>query len=563
MAMKQKRGNDRTRDIPNSIRAWTMPVLLAWLAFAAVGLRAAEPAAAPAAAAPAVAVDLKEGQYQVKTPVYEAIVPPSGLMSYLKVGSGPMVILERPLRLNVHPDRFGKKPQYLCPQISRPEPSVLVCDGPQATLRYAFGRDSIEMTITAKREGIDLFMPVNPEVEGLRIAHPERGEQIAVGGRMLAGDGMIEYHLGGMFLRVSGGVCNYAPTTLSVPWMNPGQKRVVRLDMGSATPEQRAKCDIPPLYAGPLTVLSPLDYQVFQRRTRESGAIRVTGKVKVPCDRVEFRRGDGDWQPVALDAAGGAFFATLPAPAGGWYRCDIRALKDGQVVAARTIERVGVGEVFVVAGQSNSTNCGDERQRPDSGRVSTFSGWEWRVADDPQPAVHDASGGGSPWPAFGDALVKRCGVPVGIVSTGHGGTSVEQWRPGGELFEWLQQRILQLGPGGFRMVLWHQGENNGGARNPGPVADDYQARLRAIIEQSNARAGWTFPWMVAVACARSGQMQLAEAGEALLGPDTDALQGDYRGRPGNQIHFSVKGLRRHGELWAEKVGEWLDVFFAK
>ena len=52
--------------------------------------------------------------------------------------------------------------------------------------------------------------------------------------------------------------------------------------------------------------------------------------------------------------------------------------------------------------------------------------------------------------------------------------------PGGELFEWMQQRILQLGPGGFRMVLWHQGENNGGARNPGPAADDYQARLRGL-----------------------------------------------------------------------------------
>jgi hypothetical protein len=514
-------------------------------------------------AAPVVELKLSEWQYRVTTPVYEAIVAPSGLLSYLEVGHWRAAFLDRPLRLNVYPDRFGKKPQYICPRISQPEPDVLVCDGLQATLRYVFGRDSIEMTITAKRKHVDLFIPIKPEVDGVRIDHSEHGEQIAVGGRMVAGGGTIEYCLGGKFLRASGGVYNYAPANLSAPWIGHGETKVVHLQMGDVTPEQRARFDIPRLYTGPLTVLSPRDYQVFQRRTREAGAIRVAGKVNVPCDRVEFRRGDDDWQPVALEAAGGAFFATLPTPAGGWYRCEVRALKEDQVMATRTIERVGVGEVFVVAGQSNSTNCGDERQRPESGLVSTFSGWEWRVADDPQPAVHDASGGGSPWPAFGDALATRCGVPVGIVSTGHGGTSVEQWRPGGELFEWLQQRILQLGPDGFRMVLWHQGENNGGAKLPGPAADDYQARMRTIIEQSNARAGWSFPWMVAVACARSGQMQLAEAGEALLGPDTDALQGDYRGRPGNHIHFSVKGLKKHGELWADQVGEWVDTLFAK
>lgn len=563
MTTKQQRFNDWVWDIPGPIRAWTMPVLLAWLALPAADLRAAEPAAAPADAVPVVAVDFDEGQYHIKTPVYEAIVPPSGLMSYLKLGSGPNVILDRPLRLTVHPDRFTVKPRHICPQISRPEPSVLVCDGPQATLRYAFGRDRIEISITAKDERVDLFMPLTPHVDGLGISHPERGEQIYAAGRTGAGDGIIEYYLGGMFLRASGAVSNYAPTTLSAPWIDPGKQKVVHLEMGEATPEQRTKFDIPPLYEGPLTVLSPLDYQVFQRRTREAGTIRVAGKVNVPCDRVEFRRGDEDWQPVALDAAGGAFYASVPVPAGGWYRCEIRALQDGQTVASRTIEHVGVGEVFVVAGQSNSTNCGDERQQPKSGLVSTFSGWEWRVADDPQPAVQDGSSGGSPWPAFGDALAMRCGVPVGVVVTGQGGSGVEQWMPGGKLFEWMLQRLLQLGPDGFRMVLWHQGENNGGAKLPGPAADDYQARMRTIIEQSNARAGWSFPWMVAVAHARSGQTQLAAAGEALLGPDTDALQGDYRGRPGNQSHFSVKGLRKHGELWAEKVGEWLDAIFEK
>lgn len=561
MTMKQNPSHQPNRALPDGSRLRALAALLALWFLPAAGLQAGE-AVSPQETPPPVTLELGEGQYRVKTPMYEALVAPTGLMSYLKIGTGPMAMIDRPLRLNVAPNRFGTKPAHICPTISQPEPSVLVCDGPVATLRYTFGPESIELAVEAKGENVDVFTPINPEVEGVRITHPEHGEQIAAAGRMVAGGGTIEYYLGGMILRASGGVNNYAPATLST-WIGGGQKRVMRLEMSEASPEERARFDIPRLYDGALTVLSPLDYQVFQRRSRDSGVIRVAGKVGVPCDRVEFRRGDDDWQAVPLESSGGAFFASFPAPAGGWYRCEVRALKDGRVVAAQTIDRVGVGEVFVVAGQSNSTNCGDERQQPKSGLVSAFSGWEWRVADDPQPAVYDASGGGSPWPAFGDALVQRCGVPVGIVSTGQGATFVEQWQPGGKLFDWLQQRILQLGPGGFRMVLWHQGENNGGAKEPGPVADDYQARLRTIIEQSNARAGWSFPWMVAVAHARRGQTQLAEAGEALLGPDTDALQGDYRGRPGNQSHFSEKGLQKHGELWAEKVGAWLDAIFEK
>lgn len=78
---------------------------------------------------PAVALELKEGQYHVKTPLYNAIIAPSGLMSYLKVGSGPVVILERPLRLSVHPNKFDVKPEYICPTISQPEPTPVAPRG--------------------------------------------------------------------------------------------------------------------------------------------------------------------------------------------------------------------------------------------------------------------------------------------------------------------------------------------------------------------------------------------------------------------------------------------------
>ena len=68
---------------------------------------------------------------------------------------------------------------------------------------------------------------------------------------------------------------------------------------------------------------------------------------------------------------GGRFEASVEVAAGGWYRLDVRAASAGKAVAQATVERVGVGEVFVIAGQSNSANHGAEKQASKTGRVST------------------------------------------------------------------------------------------------------------------------------------------------------------------------------------------------
>ena len=243
---------------------------------------------------------------------------------------------------------------------------------------------------------------------------------------------------------------------------------------------------------------------------------------------------------------------------------EVRALKAGQVVAQSSVENVGVGEVFVGAGQSNSTNSGQERIQQTSGMVSAFSGTTWQIANDPQPGTHDNSGGGSFWPAFGDAMYQKYHVPIGVAVTGHGGTSVNQWEPNGELFNWMMTRIYQLGPNGFRAVLWHQGESD-----TGMTSEDYGQRLATVIQSSKQLAGWEFPWFVAqvsyhnpkelsFATTRDAQKKLWDTNVALEGPDTDALTGDNRDYNGAGIHFSPKGLRAHGQMWADKVSAWLD-----
>lgn len=354
------------------------------------------------------------------------------------------------------------------------------------------------------------------------------------------------------------------------------------------------------LAAAELQLSSPLDHQVVQRRAVDRGTVTLVG--------TDGSRGDGaicletrfvadgrpsPWLRIDSPTVNGRFRCPVDMPAGGWFRLEVRQRKGDQVVAQTQVEHLGIGEVFVVAGQSNSANHGEERQSPQSAWVSTFDGARWRPAHDPQPG---ASGdGGSFLPPFGDALSKRLGVPVGLVACGIGATSVREWLPKGSRFpnpptlthhvrrlesgEWesdgaafegLVKRMEPLGPAGFRAVLWHQGESDANQADASRTLAGarYREYLTTVIRESRRRIGWEPPWFVAQvsyhvpgdeasADIRAAQASLWQEGIALEGPDSDALKGAFRDSGGQGVHFSGPGLREHGKRWADKVGGWI------
>lgn len=353
-----------------------------------------------------------------------------------------------------------------------------------------------------------------------------------------------------------------------------------------------------------LSLSSPLDFQVFQRQRPDRGTVVVRGQVPTDTRRIEIRvlrslAGDGEelaLRRIRVKPGNPAFDTSLRLPAGGWYRCEVRAFTSDSDSPSATVivDHVGVGEVFVVAGQSNSANHGSERQEPASDKVSAFDGNHWRPARDPQPGASGSAG--SFIPAFGDALVARFGVPVGVVSIGVGATSVREWLPRGDrmtnqpttganvkavgphtweatgaLFDRLSGRLHGLGPRGCRAVLWHQGESDAGQARSGYPADrqitgdQYVAFMRRLVEASRKEAGWKVPWVTAQATYhsetdaadaefRSAQETLWKSGLTRRGPDTDALRAEYR----DGVHFNSRGLRRHGELWAERVAQFVE-----
>ena len=359
----------------------------------------------------------------------------------------------------------------------------------------------------------------------------------------------------------------------------------------------------PPAVLGTeLTLSHPLDYEVIQRASKSKGSIRIEGNIAdggasrlVLEARIVEQNGVGKWRRLRARFALTRFKAMLEAPSGGWYRMELRVLNGATVLAGASVEHIGVGEVFVVAGQSNSANHGAEKQTPRTGLVTTFDGTRWQPSADPQPGASGSSG--SFLPPFGDAIVERFRVPVGFLACGVGATSVREWLPRdapfpnpptllgnvrqlpdgrwqstGQLFTSFTTRMHQLGPRGFRAVLWHQGESDANQKDPTRTLPGrlYRQYLERVIRDSRHELAWNAPWFVAQATyhvpgdeasadIRTAQRSLATDGIAHEGPDTDQLKSEYRDQNGNGVHFSGNGLREHAARWVDKVAPWLEL----
>jgi hypothetical protein len=351
----------------------------------------------------------------------------------------------------------------------------------------------------------------------------------------------------------------------------------------------------------PLELSSPVDYQVFQRETKVNGKVLIEGMVTIPNAtntglRLEARfsgplsTGQNEWGALPLDLRVRRFQSELPLPAGGWYELTVRLVNGMQTIAQATVGHVGVGEIFVIAGQSNSANHGEGKERPKSPLVVARSKGKWQPADDPQPGA--SGSGGSFIPAFGDAMAARFKVPIGIVACGVGATSVREWLPKGEAIaappttgahtyatgsnawassgELFDKLVWAHRPARFRALLWHQGESDNHQPPDREISPDlYRKYLRRVIEASRAQVGWQVPWFIALASyhtpedrgspeLRASQKSLVADGLVLEGPNTDELGPEFRESKGRGVHFNARGLQEHGRLWAEKVAPWLE-----
>lgn len=347
-----------------------------------------------------------------------------------------------------------------------------------------------------------------------------------------------------------------------------------------------------------ITVSFPTSRIVFQRSQANKASFVVAGMYKqsIP-DRIEaaltpLNAGQGTatgWQVLENAPVGGVFSGEISAE-GGWYKLEVRLIRNGQVAETTEVDRVGVGEVFVVAGQSNARgiqNYGASGAIDD--RVSCFNylNSNFEPNELPQPTFshlnadsYIAPYGYSAWSwgVLGDLLVKRLNVPILFYNAALEGTTSRAWRESlygnasnpyvggfyGNQLPYSQLRVTLrefASLTGIRAILWHQGESDTGFNIP---EDEIVSNLQQIIGQSRNDFGHNLSWVVSrVSFSENGSSAsvinaqnrvIGSVYNVFAGPATDNIQIP---RP-DKVHMQGAGLTLLGEAWNNSL---TDSFF--
>jgi len=247
----------------------------------------------------------------------------------------------------------------------------------------------------------------------------------------------------------------------------------------------------------------PMPFQVFQRDHRESGTIPL------PADGTRVRLLKGKKVVIPWQKSSGKL---KNVPVGGPYTLE-REVPQG---AVHRIPSLLVGDLWILAGQSNMDGCGKLRDlEPPSSLVHCFYyNEQWGIARDPICRLIDSIDpvhwpqeisdlekarqedhkfreiGASLGVTFGKTLVKAVGVPIGLIVCSHSGTSIEQWDPalkseGGRSLYGSMLRRVQVCGGRVTGCLWYQGESNA---LPG-VSQTYKEKMRSFIESLRTDLG--------------------------------------------------------------------------
>lgn len=355
---------------------------------------------------------------------------------------------------------------------------------------------------------------------------------------------------------------------------------------------------VPLAASAQIKIASPTDRSVYQRDVTGLATFSITGTFSQPIDKVEVRAvpvipGQGistNWAVLDSSPKGGVFLGTLRLQ-GGWYTLEVRGTLNNTEVGRDVVPRMGVGEVFVLAGQSNAQGL---RDHPGPGaaddRVNyiVYDNTVNSLFDPPAPTFAHLNATANPgprgqtawaWGVLGDLLAKKLNVPILFINTAWEGTSSRNWAesangqttnneyggfpypaqmPYANLLISTRHYVHQLG---VRAILWMQGETDTYPLNTSARA--YQENLQFLINKLSSDTGKRINWVIARTSRTQNDNQrtsvtsaaVIEGQNAVLntpfnstypGPETDNA---YVPRP-DGVHFQTnEGQRILANLW--------------
>jgi hypothetical protein len=354
-----------------------------------------------------------------------------------------------------------------------------------------------------------------------------------------------------------------------------------------------------------VTIDYPTSRAIFQRDKNNSATIYISGSFTKVVDRIEAKltpmNGGNpiDWTTIHSNPQGG-FFAGNLSSTGGWYLLEVRGMRGDQRIGEHSVSPIGIGEVFMIAGQSNGQgyknnnnpiqnfDFGVQRANDDRVNCIDFNNHGHGTAVLPYPTfshleadtqISPRGQGAWSWGKLGDLLANRLQVPILFYNVAWEGTIVRSWResitgtarspyiedifvpyePSGAPYSNLRSVLQYYIPiTGIRGVLWIQGEGDNYFQTS---TDAYTNDLRAVINASRTESGKNISWMVSLTSFDKGRVaaRVTDAQKRIIntvanvftGPNTDNIQIPRTDPAG--VHFHHEGLTALAEAWDNQL----------
>lgn len=359
-----------------------------------------------------------------------------------------------------------------------------------------------------------------------------------------------------------------------------------------------------------LTISSPLNNAVYQRNGASQANLIINGLYTqdiVTSIQARLLNPDGnlpipgfDWTIIVKNPSKGTFSGQLSQVPAGWYILEVRAVKSGVSVESASIDRVGIGDVFMIAGQSNAQGyingdfigSGSEKVvTHDFGIYCSTQNFSFPIMGQLFGTTKPGTAGRDAWcyGKLGDNILITTGFPVAFFNSGASGASSENWKvssdggatnniyinngnpqfcadeiPNGTIgmpyFNFKRGLNYYNSLFGARSILWHQGESD---RNLGVTQSTYQNNLTYVINKSRTDYSNNLAWVISrvsyeqqqtsapVIAAQTNMPNLLS--NVYLGPATDDLNNNTNpgSRDGFDVHFRAHGLVELANRWSD------------
>jgi NPCBM/NEW2 domain/Carbohydrate esterase, sialic acid-specific acetylesterase len=364
-----------------------------------------------------------------------------------------------------------------------------------------------------------------------------------------------------------------------------------------------------------ITVSHPINNAVYQRNSSSQANLIISGSYSQPiATSIQARllnASNGtpipgyDWSIIQENPTMGYFhgqFSNVPA---GWYTLEIRSSRSGTVLEATTVNRVGIGDVFMVAGQSNGQGYFDNSNNPiglastsekvvthDYGVYCSNENFPMPVMSQILELTKPSTAGFASWcyGRLGENIVNSTGFPVAFFNSGASGSTSDNWKVSSDggatnnIFTHIQfcshqdennGRPYSIGMPysnfkrglnyynslfGARAVLWHQGESD---KVQNVSASTYQTNVNYVIAKSRTDFSNNLPWVISrvsfIDGAASGIITGAQTGlinnsnQIFAGPETDGINNNTvaGSRDNINLHFSkIVGMPLLADAWS-------------